>query len=464
MIMKNIGVAEDKYESFISNIWKRYVAYGLGPDTLVEQINQLYFFLENNQNHIGIRTSHSQILETIKSKLNVIKDLEFKIQNMEETNRELHTQKETVEAELNWDSQLKEKLNKNGFKREDFPRFVDAALLMKERGYDIFEIMERFSKFKEMENACMSVERKKVNAELRHDQLLMENRDLEVQIFHNSLKLHDLISLEALGFGLAKFRMLRGIITEIGEERGVSGNEAVNIFFEDLQNHYYEYVRLRKSVSELRAEKAQLNAKDTANYITNMFQNVLKPSSNGLTESNPKYKPNTEINGSPVISNNVTSAQGLNVDTTSETPLSYGELQEGDDSLEIVYEDQIVERERTQENPRIKSEVQFESASISGSKERKIENDLIDPHDQKVRSRVRLRPPSLPKPHQLKRSTESDSVSNGSTPSTEFYLASKPNELLPSLSRLQDAQASTILRNRFKDRADEITESNNRTG
>jgi len=183
-----------------------------------------------------------------------------------------------------------------------------------------------------------------------------------------------------------------------------------------------------------------------------------------LTESNPKYKPNTEINGSPVISNNVTSAQGLNVDTTSETPLSYGELPEGDDSFEIVDEDQIVERERTQENPRIKSEVQFESASISGSKERKIENDLIDPHDQKVRSRVRLRPPSLPKPHQLKRSTESDSVSNGSTPSTEFYLASEPNELLPSFSRLQDAQASTILRNRFKDRADEITESNNRTG
>ena len=244
----------------------------MGPDTLVEQINQLYFFLENNQNHIGIRTSLSQILEIIRSKLNVIKDLGSKIQNMEEMNRELHTQKETVEAELNWDSQLKEKLNKNGFKKEDVPRFVDAALLMKERGYDIFEIMERFSKFKEMENACMSVERKKVNAELRHDQLLMENRDLEVQISQNSLKLHDLISLEALGFGLAKFRMLRDIITEIGEERGVSGNEAVKIYFEDLQNHYYEYVRLRESVSELRAEKAQLNAKDTAITLPTCFR------------------------------------------------------------------------------------------------------------------------------------------------------------------------------------------------
>jgi hypothetical protein len=114
-----------------------------------------------------------------------------------------------------------------------------------------------------------------------------------------------------------------------------------------------------------------------------------------------------------------------------------------------------VERERTQENPRSKSEVQFDSASISGSKERKIKNDLVDPHDQPVRSLSRHRPPSLPKPHQLKRSIESDSMSNGYTPNTEFYLPSEPNELWPSLSRLQDDQTSTILRNMFKDRADD---------
>ena len=381
-------------------------------------------------------------------------------------NRELHTQKETVEAELNWDSELKEKLDNNGFKKKDVPKFVDAALLMKERGYDIFEIMERFSKFEEIEDACVSVEHKKVNAEIRHDQLLMENQDLEVQISQNSLKLRELISLRALGFGLAEFRLLRDTITEVGEEKGVIGNEAVKIFFEDLQNYYYEYIRLRKSVSELRAEKAQLNAKDTTNSITNMFQDFLT-SSKSSTESNPKYKPNTEVNGSgkkvkPVDNNNnVTSAQGLNVeplsDTISGTPHSYEELQEGDDSHEILYEDQVVERERTQENPRSKSEVQFDSASISGSKERKIKNDLVDPHDQKVRSLSRHRPPSLPKRHQLKRSIESDSISNGYTPNTEFYPASEPNESWPSLSRLQDDQTRTILR-MFNYHADEITE------
>ncbi len=431
MIMKNIGVAEDEYESFISNLWKRHLASGLGPDTLVEQINQLYFFLENNQNHTGITTSLSQILETIKSKLDAIKDLESKKESLEKRNRELHTQKETVEAELNWDSELKEKLNKNGFKKEDVPKFVDAALLMKEREYDIFEIMERFSKFEEIEDACVSVELKKVNAGLRHDQLLLENRDLEIQIYRNSLKLHDLSSLKAIGFGLAEFRMLRDIITEVGEEIGLIGNDSVKYFFEDFQKHFYEYVRLRRSVSELKAEKAKLSATDSTNYFTNMFQYFPKPSSKGSIVSNPKYKPNTEVNGSgkkvrPVDKNNMTSAQGLNAEhlseTTSENPHTYEELQEGDESNEIAYEDQIVEREHTQENPRSKPEVQFDSASLSGSKESKIKNDLVDPHDQKNRSHSRQRPPLLPKPLQLKRSTESDSISDGSTPNTESYL------------------------------------------
>jgi hypothetical protein len=255
-------------------------------------------FLENNQNYIGRTPSLSQILETIKSKLDAIKDLESKKQSLEKMIRELHTQKAMVEAELNWDSELKEKLNNNEFKKEDVLKFINAALLMKEHGYHIFEIMERFSKFEEIEDACMSVERKKVNAGLRYDQLMMENRDLEIQISQNSLKLDDLSSLKALGFGLAEFRMLRDIITEVGEEIGMIGNDVVRYFFEDFRKHYYEYVRLKKNVSELKAEKARLSAVDSTNSFTKLFQDFVIQSSNGSTESNPKNKPSIEVNGS----------------------------------------------------------------------------------------------------------------------------------------------------------------------
>jgi hypothetical protein len=324
MIMKNIGVSEDDYEIFISKLSKRYVAPGLRPDTLVEQINQLHFFLENNQSYIGTTTTTlSQLLEIFKSKLDEIRDLELKKQNLEKTIRELYIDKETIEAELNWDSELKEMLNKHGFKKEDVPKFVDAALLMKGRRYNIFDIMERFSRFEEIEDACFSVQRKKVDLEQRHDHLLGENQHLEVQISQNSLKFRDLDSLKALGFGLAEFRMLRDIITEVGEERGLIGNDAVKDFFQDLENHYYEYRRLRTSVSKLKAEKAQASAVDTSNQILGMFQNFFKQRSESLSESNPKYNLNTEVSAGEkkvkhVDNNDVASNHGPNSELQSE--------------------------------------------------------------------------------------------------------------------------------------------------
>ena len=71
-------------------------------------------------------TSNSQILEYIKAKLEALKDLESKEQNLKKINMELQFQKETLEEELEWDSQLKEKFNKNGFKKEEVSSFVEA--------------------------------------------------------------------------------------------------------------------------------------------------------------------------------------------------------------------------------------------------------------------------------------------------------------------------------------------------
>jgi hypothetical protein len=156
----------------------------------------------------------------------------------------------------------------------------------------------------------------------------------------------------------------------------------------------------------------------------------------------------------------MTTAQGQNAEplsATSENPHICEELQEGDESIEIAYEDQIVERERTQ-NPATRSEVQFGSTSLSGSKVGKNKNVLVVPHDQEDHSLNRQRPPSLPKPHQLKSSTESDSISSGFTSNREFYLESEPNDSWPSLSHLLENQTKTLLQHFSKDRADEITE------
>ena len=476
MIMKNMGVAADDYESFISKLWKRHIASGSSPDILIEQINQLYFFLENNQDHLGITTSLSELLEIIKSKHNTIKDLESKKQNLEETNQKLFIQKEEVEAELKWDSQLNDMLDRNGFKKEDVSKFVNATLLMKEQGYNIFEIIEMFSKFEKIEEACISVQRKEVEARFRHGQLLMENQALEDRKSQNSLKLRELDSLRALGFGHYEFRILRDIITEVGEATGPIGEDAVKSFFEDLRNYYYDYVRLRESVSKLKAEKAQLSA--GADMIQNIFQGFLlsHPKSSG---SNPKYKPDTQgveddksRKSVMMIDDDMVSAKGTTAekftDSTIEAAHRSEEQSEGDrlcisDERREKREDKTYLFER-QDNAQYEYqdrglETQHDLVSQGGFRNMTPKNVRVVPHGKKKRSLLPPRLDRLPASARSKRSSGSNSMSSGPISNAKHHpVSEKMNELLPDMSQINNSMTETILGSMFGENSKELNE------
>lgn len=429
MNMKNLGVAEDDYEVFISKLWKRYVASGLSPDILVEQINQLYYFLETNENHMLRTTSIPQILEFMKAKLEDVKNLESKEQNLKKSNMELQFQKETLEAELEWDSQLKEKLNKNGFKKEEVSIFVDAALSMRERGYDIFDIVQRFSSFEKLEEVCADVQLKRANAALEYDQLKAGITDLKVRLSENSQKLRDLDTLRYLGFGLSEFRMLRDIITEVGEERDIIGNEAVKVFFEDLQNHYYDYVRLRKSVTELKAEKTELSAKDATNYVSKIesFTKGSKESDHKNIEDNRSRKEDM-----PNDNNYAAASQrgetGPQSNSNTGTPCFHEQI-EGDYLYDLSYEEQVLAKSESN-NQGEKEDSVWDLQSYSRKYVPNFVNDpsssshidntgVIDPNptasedrrfffppnpNKGSSQRTRPKPPSMPKLRKLRRS------------------------------------------------------------
>jgi len=138
--------------------------------------------------------------------------------------------------------------------------------------------------------------------------------------------------------------MLRDSITEIGEERDMIGNEAVKDFFEALRNHYYDYVRLRVSVAELKAEKAQLSSIDATNYVSSKIESFIK--STKTTESdhkNIKDNRSREEEDMPDATNNVAPSQigetGSLSDSNTETPSFYEQI-EGDYLCDISYEEQ----------------------------------------------------------------------------------------------------------------------------
>jgi hypothetical protein len=285
MIMKRMGATDQsKYENFLFDISNRYVEAGLDPAHLFEQLNELHFFLEKNSGPQG-RISIPQIEAIIENKKAEERELDRNIcmlnsqkAELEKSVSDLRFEKARIESELGWDSEIKRNLIQHGFRNEEVSKFMKAANLLRERGYNISEIVEYFGQFQELRAACSELQRRSGEATLE-----LENKNLEIGQREELLKIYsqrinNLIYLEGIGFGLSEFKQLRYLIQEIAEQQqqdGKVGNEAVKKFFDDLENHYYDYLWLRKRVDRLKAEKYKLDSTDSLTLMREQLGNFI---------------------------------------------------------------------------------------------------------------------------------------------------------------------------------------------
>lgn len=266
MILRNLGVDEAAFEGFISRLWKHYVNAGLGPENLTKQIDELHYFLERNQNLNG-SASIPQICEKLNVKQaqekrlqNEITDLESKKYDSQKELTEIRSQKLYVEAELGLTTEIKEKLEANRLQIDDIPRCIDLVARVKECGYSLDEITERFSTMVGLEDSLVNLRIQETEEGTRNDRLVQENTKLNEVNSRYSQRLRDLVFLEEMGFGLPEFKQLHCILHEITEACGLptKENAAVKWFFEHLQDRYYDYLDLEKAVQERRSEIANL--------------------------------------------------------------------------------------------------------------------------------------------------------------------------------------------------------------
>lgn len=320
MIMDRMGISHpDKYEMFLSSISKRYVEAGQDPGRIFEDINELQFFFEKNKGPHG-RTSIPMIETTIEEKKQVEKRLDESLlalrtqkNDLEKDISKLRIEKAMVEAELQWDVELKEKLGKGDFRNEDVSRFVRAAMLMKERRYNVFEIAEKFSKFEDISVACNNIKIQANEAQLRLAETNAKKRELQDQIEMNSQSLREISKLDEMGFRLPEFRQLRYLVDEIAQQRGIPKSAAVPNFFDDLQHYYYDYVFLKDSVAKFKSERDRLYSLDPNSYAKELLSDLLSSSlkkSQSYTSDmkNNSRQPNRESNAnlqheSPVAEN-----------------------------------------------------------------------------------------------------------------------------------------------------------------
>jgi chromosome segregation ATPase len=152
MIMNRLGVREDSFESFMSDIYKRCNNLGLTPESIASYLTNLIEFSKT--------VPFSQISEFIHQKADEKIKLEEEIQKLKDQIKILKEEKSTSEhrrtsalyeenmtaVELKSYSELKEALGGYGISiDDDIPKFAKLVHGISQKGYDVGEVIKEFS-------------------------------------------------------------------------------------------------------------------------------------------------------------------------------------------------------------------------------------------------------------------------------------------------------------------------------
>lgn len=267
MLMRRLGVDEERFEDFVLKTWKLYVRTGLNPETLEKQVNELYYFLSQN-NGLGAGVSIFRIgenINTLRSEEaalnNKVASLKSKNNELENGNSELQSIYESVNVELGANVEFRNRLKANGFQNAEILDSLDLLLLVKKSGYTIGDAIKRFSNFCRLDKENATLHQNILHQESRQNLLVKQNYDLEELCSKNSQTIRELEYVKGLGFGLSELKKLRHKLDEVDEQAGKpSGSRAsIEKFFEIFDDHYFDSYNLTNKLKELRSEMVELH-------------------------------------------------------------------------------------------------------------------------------------------------------------------------------------------------------------
>jgi len=211
-----------------------------------------------------------------KSKLH---DTEQKLASVEKELQNLDEKKRGIEVDLAWKSELRDQLQKNGLAVDDISRLVEGARFFKDEGFNINEMLMTFSNYRGMQNAIAVHGRQLDILKNKTEEIDRANRVQEDLLQERSLKISELDTIKAMGFGLSEMKRLHYLIDEIAKEADLptEQNAAVTKFFRDLEVHYDDYVNLGKKIDEGRAELRKIvEAQELLSITLNITPEIVK--------------------------------------------------------------------------------------------------------------------------------------------------------------------------------------------
>jgi hypothetical protein len=293
-IMQRLGITEEQFESFMSDIYDRCQKLELGPDQIEKYLTETI--------NVSKIVFPSQIPNYINTKKMEIEKLKTQIENIKQEILLSNIQKDNLEKKLNsladtnnisrdaitWYKNIKNTFENAGISIDSIPRFIHCLNIMKNEGFDINKILRKFAEYENIDD-LKDFHQTTINMhKTQLDTLLKQETSLQEQINLIQLKLSKIHQLEEIGIGIKELKTIYNKITEIATENNIYSNIAMNKLLDDLKD--YDYIlsfknTLEKMEQELTRLNIEIENKRRINsaqlYVGSFLQSLLGM---GLTE------------------------------------------------------------------------------------------------------------------------------------------------------------------------------------
>jgi hypothetical protein len=283
IILIKCGVGDNEFLSFISQIYDNCKKLDLSPEKIISYLKDLPQFSEN--------MSLSKISEYIEQKANEKRSLEKDIENMRTQIQTLEQEKSYSEEhrdnavenekmttdDLQWYSNLKTELNKYRIPIDDVSLFAKAVRGIRQYGYDVNKIIAEFSELEFLRRQLEFC--RKIIPVLENKYVTLNGlcTSLGEMANFNRQKLSRADELEQMGVGLKELKLLYNTINEIAEANNVSSDQAVQKFFNDVEEQYDDKLGFESKLDRLRSEFSAVNKELNSSRTAMLAQPLVGP-------------------------------------------------------------------------------------------------------------------------------------------------------------------------------------------
>ena len=267
-IMKDLGVDEDAFRLFISEIYNHSKSIGLQPEYIAYNTKQILDLTGS--------TPLSQIPSYIREKTNEKRKLEENITRLGDeelaAKAALHqalNEKKVSLAELEQFSNLKFELDKLGISLEDVQHFVRTIQGVRQLGYSVDSIARVVSNLEGTSIILAEIDSNIKDLTVSERDLQEEYDRLETLTSVQRQKLSAYEQLRDMGCGLGELKLLFSTIKEISAENDIHDTVAVKMFFGDIERNYDTKLGYESKILALKSEI------DKQNQELNALQKVL---------------------------------------------------------------------------------------------------------------------------------------------------------------------------------------------